>query len=80
MSSRLSIQSKRKLIALQSASKREQYLSLYKDVALNKNKIQRDSQWLKDKLQKIFEKDQELRKISQSNFYVYGGGLIELKN
>ena len=57
MSSRLSIQSKRKLIALQSAGKREQYNSLYKDVALNKIKIQRDSNWLKEKLQKIEEEN-----------------------
>ena len=80
MSSRLSIQSKRKLIALQSAGKREQYSSLYKDVALNKVKIQRDSNWLKEKLVKLEQENPILKenKISQSNFYMYGGGLLKL--
>jgi len=78
MSSRLSIQSKRKLIALQSASKREQYASLYKDVAINKIKIAKDSMWLKERLSKIFDDDENLTKINQSNFYIYGGGLIKM--
>jgi hypothetical protein len=49
-------------------------------VAINKNKISKDSKWLKEKLAMIFEKDPNLTKISQSNFHIYGGGLIKLKS
>lgn len=45
MSSRLSMQSKKRLVALHAVDKKNQYNNLYKDIKINKTKIQKDLQW-----------------------------------
>jgi hypothetical protein len=42
MSTRLSIQSKKRLVALHSADKRLKYNNLYKDIIINKKRILED--------------------------------------
>jgi len=82
LSSRMSIQSKRRLINMQSQDKRVQYANLYKDVAINKVKIQKDLNWLTEKLEKIYLKDPEYEKnkVNQSSFYLYGGSLLKMNS
>jgi hypothetical protein len=48
LSTRLSLQSKKRLVALHSADKRIQYNNLYKDIMINKNKIAKDQEWIKN--------------------------------
>lgn len=78
MSSRLSMQSKKRLVALHSVDKRNQYNNLYKDLKINKTKVQRDIQWLQDRLEHLASKDPDMasKKVTTSDFYVYGGCLI----
>jgi len=67
---------------MQSQDKRVQYANLYKDVAINKTKIQKDLNWLTDKLEKIFLKGPSLKEsqVTQSSFYLYGGSLLKMSN
>ena len=78
MSSRLSMQSKKRLVALHSVDKKNQYNNLYKDIKINKAKIQKDLQWLHDKFEHLSINDPDLgdKKISRADFYVYGGSLV----
>ena len=76
----MSIQSKRRLLALSTADKKNQIQQFLKEVAINKTKINKDSKWLRERLDIIFEQDQNLKKqqINQINFYVYGGSILKL--
>ena len=78
MSSRLSMQSKKRLVALHAVDKKNQYNNLYKDIKINKAKIQKDLQWLNDKFEHLSINDPDLadKKISRADFYVYGGSLV----
>jgi len=78
MSSRLSMQSKKRLVALHSVDKRNQYNNLYKDLKINKTKVQKDLQWLQEKLENLALKDADLseKKVTMADFYVYGGCLV----
>lgn len=78
MSSRLSMQSKKRLVALHAVDKKNQYNNLYKDIKINKTKIQKDLQWLQEKLEQLSSADPAFaeKKVSRADFYVYGGSLM----
>lgn len=78
MSSRLSMQSKKRLVAMHSVEKRKEYADLYEDIKVNKLKIQQDLKWLEEQVARLQAKESRLRylKISRSSFYLYGGSLI----
>ena len=78
MSSRLSMQSKKRLVALHSVDKKNQYNNLYKDIKINKTKVQKDLQWLQEKFEHLSVNEPDLgdKKIGRADFYVYGGSLV----
>lgn len=72
------MQSKKRLVALHAVDKKNQYNNLYKDIKINKTKIQKDLQWLQEKFEHLSQGDPGLgdKKVSRADFYVYGGSLI----
>ena len=53
LSSRLSAQSKQKLFMISSADKKIQFEKFYKDIAINKEKVMEDEDWLQDRLNSV---------------------------
>ena len=62
MSFRMSAISKRKLITQQSADKKYDYSLLYKDIALNTQKVKKNVEWQNTQLELLFQQDPDFLK------------------
>ena len=73
LSSRLSTQSKQRLVAIKSNGRQAQYAKFYKDIAINKDKVNEDEKWLEEKIKDV------KGIINQSEISIYGKGLIKIE-
>ena len=78
LSSRLSAQSKQKLFMISSADKKIQFEKFYKDIAINKEKVMEDEEWLQDRLNSVLTEKQKSSMITQSQVSIYGRSLLKL--
>jgi hypothetical protein len=80
LSSRLSTQSKRKLITMNSEDKKLQYQKFYQDIAVNRDKIRQDEARIDQKLSELLTQEQKDSVLTQANFPLYGKGIIRLED